>query len=658
MRHFASGPSDRRGGIGPRRRRGAGRRPVAILAGAALAMGTAGALALGAGPADALATSTTSTLVSATSISLGSTVSDTATVQGNPTNGSPTGNVMFFACQTGTSQTLTTGACAAVAGNHVATARLGAAAGNAATASSSMFQPTSAGTWCFSASYAGDSNYGSSADNTTSGNLDANECLLVETENPLLSSVTAPPNITLGPSGSVSDSATVSGNPTGGKPTGTVVFYVCQTGTTQTQTDGPCPATGTPEDAGESLVTGSDDVSTAASSSFTPTSAGTWCFSSVYEGDTNYSAQQDNTSSGNLDANECVFVATATAGEASEVSSGTITLGPAGSVSDSVTLTGNSVGGSPTGTVSFYACRTGTGQTLTTGPCPATGTPEDASETLGAGAGDTATASSMSFMPDAGGTWCFSVTYGGDSSYSAGSDNTSSGNLDAGECVLVTVSGSTTSTAISSAHITAGPGGSVTDTVTVTGNATEGPPTGTVRFYVCGPGSADALCPSTAAAEGSPTLGAAGSASATARSASFSPTAGGVYCFAAVYVPAGNADYTGSSDNQAGPIDAHECVSVAPQPYTFTSANHVTATAGKNLQFTVRTAGSPIPKIKKKGSLPKKVKLVNNHNGTATLMGIPSIKKVGTYNVTLTATFGKGKAKHVATQVFTLKVVS
>ncbi|HTZ08688.1 MAG TPA: hypothetical protein VMB72_06440 [Acidimicrobiales bacterium] len=759
---------------------------VAVLAGAAL---VAGPVVVQAGTADALASSTITTQGSST-VSLGATISDTATVHGNATNGSPTGTVMFYACQTGTTQTLTPGACSNVGGNHVSASRLTAAAGDTSTAGSGPFSPTSAGTWCFSATYGGDTNYATSADNTTSGNLDANECVLVQTESSTFSSVTTPPNVTLGPSGTVIDTAEVTGNTLGGKPTGTVVFYVCQTGTTQTQTDGACPATGTPEDAGESLQTGSDDASTAPSSAFLPTSPGTWCFSALYEGNANYSAEQDNTSSGNLDANGCVFVATATAAEASTASAGSVTLGPSGSVSDSVTLTGNSLGGSPTGTVAFYACQTGTGQTLSTGPCPATGTPVDASESLSPGSGDTATASSVSFVPDAGGTWCFSVSYGGDTNYSAGSDNTSSGNLDANECflvttassssssmvssasvtigpsgsvsdtatvtgnaaggppsgsvafyacqtgttqtlttgpcpatgtpedataplssassdsasatstgflptstgtwclsvayagdgnyqgssdntssgnldpaecVLVTQAASSTATVISASHITAGPGGSVTDHVTVTGNTTAGPPTGTVDFYVCGPETADALCASTATAEGTPALAAAGSASATATSSTFSPATQGVYCFAAVYVPAGGANYTGSSDNQTGTLDTNECVSVAPEPYTITSANHATFTVGKNTPFTVTTArpaGTTPPRIKKKGALPRKVKLVNDHNGEATLSGIAIPKKVGTYSITITATFGTGKKKHVATQAFTLHVVS
>ena len=55
---------------------------------------------------------------------------------------------------------------------------------------------------------------------------------------------------------------------------------------------------------------------------------------------------------------------------------------------------------------------------------------------------------------------------------------------------------------------------------------------------------------------------------------------------------------------------------------------------------------------------------VKFHKGTGsgTLSGTPTSTKhksaVGTYHVTFTATFGKGKTKHVVTQAFTLRVVA
>ena len=49
-------------------------------------------------------------------------------------------------------------------------------------ASTTPFTPTAAGSWCFGASYAGDSNYTGSSDNTTGDGVAA-ECVTVTTPN-------------------------------------------------------------------------------------------------------------------------------------------------------------------------------------------------------------------------------------------------------------------------------------------------------------------------------------------------------------------------------------------------------------------------------------------------------------------------------------------
>jgi hypothetical protein len=98
---------------------------------------------------------------------------------------------------------------------------------------------------------------------------------------------------------------------------------------------------------------------------------------------------------------------------------------------------------------------------------------------------------------------------------------------------------------------------------------------------------------------------------------------------------------------------------IGPVGPGFTSANHTTATEGSSFSFPVTTTGSPSPKIKGKGKLPKGVKF-HKGVGTATLSGIPTATKhkspVGTFHLTITATFGKGKTKQVVTQAFTLQV--
>jgi len=461
----------------------------------------------------------------------------------------------------------------------------------------------------------------------------------------------------LSPSAAVSDTATVQGNATNGTPTGTVAFYVCQTGTSQSLAVAPCPAAAGSRLSTSRAVAGSGDASSAGSGSFTPTSAGTWCFSAAYSSTSIYSSSSDNTSDSNLDANECVLVTPSSSATATFVFPTEVTLGPSGTLTDSVTVSGSFAGGPPTGSVAFYACLTNGSQTLTTGPCTASGTPEDAGESLVAGAGDTSSATSSAFVPTAAGTWCFSAVYGGDGNYGGSTDNSSADNLDPDECALVTPASSSTASSVSSAQVNLGPTGTITDAVTVTGNSAGGPPAGTVAFYVCGPTASDALCTSTSTPEGTPTLGASGSDTATASSSVFTASSTGVYCFGAVYVPAPDGSYTGSSDNITGAVDTNECATVLPGPYTFISATSATAVAGQPFTFTVETYGLPLAKIKDKGAIPVELHFVNNGNGTATISGIPKPRKIGVHQMTFTATFGTGRNKHVATQSFTLDII-
>ncbi len=98
------------------------------------------------------------------SIVLGSSDSDTATVPGNATAGSPTGSVSFYVCGP-----LGSAAGCSSTGDQVGGPVALTAAGHAASASSVAFTPTSAGTWCFYAVYGGDGNYGGSSDSSSDG---------------------------------------------------------------------------------------------------------------------------------------------------------------------------------------------------------------------------------------------------------------------------------------------------------------------------------------------------------------------------------------------------------------------------------------------------------------------------------------------------------
>jgi len=123
---------------------------------------------------------------------------------------------------------------------------------------------------------------------------------------------------------------------------------------------------------------------------------------------------------------------------------------------------------------------------------------------------------------------------------------------------------------------------------------------------------------------------------------------------------AGNADYLAGSKTQSFSVGP----SLGPcgnRAITrcFTSPNSAHATVGRSFSFRVTTAGTPAPKITKKGKLPKGVKFFKG-TGSASLGGTPTSTKhksaAGSFRVTFTATYGTGKTKQKVTQNFTLTV--
>ena len=84
-----------------------------------------------------------------------------------------------------------------------------------------------------------------------------------------------------------------------------------------------------------------------------------------------------------------------------------------------------------------------------------------------------------------------------------------------------------------------------------------------------------------------------------------------------------------------------------------TSAASTTFTPGTAGSFTVTTTGYPAAALSEHGSLPGGVAFVDNHNGTATLAGIPATGSNGGILLTITASNGVSPG---ATQSFTLSV--
>ena len=251
------------------------------------------------------------------------------------------------------------------------------------------------------------------------------------------------------------------------------------------------------------------------------------------------------------------------------------------SLDDVATVTGNTTDGTPTGSVQTYEC----GPASTS--CSSTsGNPVGPAEPLTGGV-----ATSPSFTPGAVGTYCFASVY---TPSTASPYGTSSevGNTTNGECFVVTAAAGTpppvtppptiTTTAPSTALVSLGH--AVNDVATVTGNATDGTPTGTVQTYECGPGSI--LCSSTSGtALGAPETLSGG----VATSPSFTPGAVGTYCFASVYTPSAGSPYLASSE--AGSLTNGECFKVmaaagtpsptaTPSPASTTSPTRTTSPTG------------------------------------------------------------------------------
>jgi uncharacterized repeat protein (TIGR01451 family) len=178
------------------------------------------------------------------------------------------------------------------------------------------------------------------------------------------------------------------------------------------------------------------------------------------------------------------------------------------------------------------------------------------------------------------GTWCFNASFAPtpDGNYTAVAQQTGA------ECFTVTPASSSSTTTASLGSVVIGPTGTATDSVTVTGNPTGGPPDGTVAFSVCGPLPGPGLCPSGTAVLPDQTLTAGSGITSSATSGGFTPTSVGTWCFAAVYTPGTGSNYTASSDNISGTPDPAECFAVTPATPGFTTTI---------LAPSVRTVGNP-----------------------------------------------------------------
>ncbi len=186
----------------------------------------------------------------------------------------------------------------------------------------------------------------------------------------------------------------------------------------------------------------------------------------------------------------------------------------------------------PTGQVAFTLC--GPGATS----CSAgQGTPEgdnDPVDNFGDYDSNTVTL-------NANGTYCFSATYGGDTTFLGSSDDTATD-----QCFTIVGGSSKTTPTVTERP---GNGGSITYgssiqvSASVTGSGAT--PTGSVTFTRCGPLGSASGC-----SGGTPVGSAVTLSGGSATSAGFTPSASGIYCFAAAYTPdsASSGAYNSASD--------------------------------------------------------------------------------------------------------------
>ncbi len=457
--------------------------------------------------------------------SLGNSWTDSATVSGNSTGLAPTGSVSFTWCEVVSPNTSCTGTSG---GGTAGTLTVPSVSGDNSTfGPSSSVTPNSTGTYCFNASYNAltGGNYVSVAQQSDA------ECFTVATSTPgFTTSITAPSSNTVG--NTWTDSATVFGDSTGLAPTGSVSFTWCAVVSPSTS----CTGTGGGGTAGTSSTpsVSGDNSTFGPSSSVTPSNVGTYCFNASYTAPTGgyYAsvAQQSDT--------ECFSVTAATPGFTTSITApSSNTVG--NTWTDSATVSGNSTGLAPTGSVSFTWCAvvspnascTGTGGGGTAGTV-----------SIPSVSGDNSTfGPSTSVTPSNVGTYCFNASY----TAPAGGYYASVTQQSDTECFTVTAAtpGFTTSIAAPS-NMTVG--NSWTDSATVIGNPTGGAPGGSVAFTWCQVVSPATSCTGTSGGGTAGTVSApsvSGDASTFGPSNRVAPSSAGTYCFDAVYTSASGGNY-------------------------------------------------------------------------------------------------------------------
>ena len=126
---------------------------------------------------------------------------------------------------------------------------------------------------------------------------------------------------------------------------------------------------------------------------------------------------------------------------------------------------------------------------------------------------------------------------------------------------------------------------------------------------------------------------------------------------------AGQWTFTVETESGINPVyqTPTQTLSITVQP-GFTNPSATTATVGSQFSFPVTTSGPPPARITEKGRLPRGVSF-RRGLGTAILSGAPTSanhhkSRADTYPITFTVEFGRGQARQIVTQAFTLTVTS
>ena len=215
-------------------------------------------------------TPTLTTLLSSATASIGTSVTDTATLSGF-LGSNPPGGTITFNVYTGATSDCTGTPTSIIAGSALA------ASGANATSSATITDgdDLSPGDYQVQAVYSGDG-----GSNLTSSSVCGTEPLTISKAQPTLSTQDSPTsNITVGTATSISDTATFGSLITGVAPTGSVNFTLYAGTTCVTAVTGV---------SGSGAIAGTGPYTATYSTTWTPTTTGTYTWGISYAGDTNY----------------------------------------------------------------------------------------------------------------------------------------------------------------------------------------------------------------------------------------------------------------------------------------------------------------------------------------------------------------------------------